>query len=234
MRISLVKQILRAASGEGANQLLKGVRKGQTRGMTTTPEAAVCLVREHSNVELEALLPAQPERLLLGLAERLHDSAACADQDLGHLEEQLLRGGQELFRQMLEKSAQLKADQAPPLCQVCQNKLSRWKSGHWTSIQTRFGTIRLHRGARLLQTVPQVAFSSRRAAGHACPSHAITGGPRDGGPDGQQDARARSRASGGTFGGGKDFRGDAGAASPPERPARRAKAPNAGCANESA
>ena len=114
--------------------------------MTTTPEAAVCLEPEHSNVELEALLPAQPERLLLGLAGKLHDSVGCADQDLGHLEEQLLRGGQELFRQMLEKSAQLKADQAPPICPVCQNKLSRWKPGHWTSIQTRFGTIRIHRG----------------------------------------------------------------------------------------
>ena len=64
---------------------------------------------------------------------------------MGHMEEELLRGGHEVFRQMLEKAAQLKADQAPPLCPVCQNKLSRWKAGHGTSIQTRFGTIRIER-----------------------------------------------------------------------------------------
>jgi hypothetical protein len=61
------------------------------------------------------------------------------------MEEKLLRGGHEVFRQMLEKAAQLKADQAPPLCPVCQNKLSRWKQGHWTSIQSRFGILRIQR-----------------------------------------------------------------------------------------
>lgn len=112
--------------------------------MTTTVETAVSL--PHSNHELEALLPAQPEKLLCGLAGQLQHSALCAGEDLGHMEEDLLRGGHELFRQMLEKGAQLKADQAPPLCSVCQNKLSRWKQGHWTSIQTRFGVIRIQRG----------------------------------------------------------------------------------------
>jgi hypothetical protein len=61
------------------------------------------------------------------------------------MEERLLRGGHEVFRQMLEKGAQLKADQAPPICPVCQNKLSRWKQGHRTGIQTRFGVIRIQR-----------------------------------------------------------------------------------------
>ncbi|HEX3719147.1 MAG TPA: hypothetical protein VH595_14415, partial [Verrucomicrobiae bacterium] len=111
--------------------------------MTATTETAVSL--PHCDLGLEALLPAQPERLLGGLAGQMHNSALCADQDLGHMEEQLLRGGHEVFRQMLEKGAQLKADQAPPTCPVCQNKLSRWKQGHWTSIQTRFGAIRLQR-----------------------------------------------------------------------------------------
>lgn len=111
--------------------------------MTTSIEKAVSL--PHSDVELEALLPAQSERLLCGLAGQMHDSAYCADEDLGHMEEKLLRGGHEVFRQMLEKAAQLKADQAPPLCPVCQNKLSRWKQGHWTSIQSRFGILRIQR-----------------------------------------------------------------------------------------
>src|SRR6266403_4537502 len=53
--------------------------------MTTTTEMAVSLA--HCGVELEALLPAQPKRLLCGLAGQMHDSALCADQDLGHMEE---------------------------------------------------------------------------------------------------------------------------------------------------
>jgi hypothetical protein len=112
--------------------------------MTTTAETAVSFTR--STAGLESLLPAHPEQLLCGLAGQLHQSALRAGEHLGHMEEDLLRGGHEVFRQMLEKGAQLKADQAPPLCPVCQNKLSRWKPGHWTSIQTRFGTIRIHRG----------------------------------------------------------------------------------------
>jgi hypothetical protein len=111
--------------------------------MTTTTEMAVSL--PHSDLKLEALLPVEPERLLCGLAGQMHDSALSADQDLGHMEEQLLRGGHEVFRQMLEKGAQLKADQAPPICPVCQNKLSRWKQGHPTTIQTRFGPVRIQR-----------------------------------------------------------------------------------------
>jgi len=111
--------------------------------MTTTTERAVELWDGH--LQTEALVPSDYEQRLGGLAKELHSSAFCADQDLGHMEEHLLRGGQELFRQMLEKGAQLKADQAPPICPVCQNKLSRWKRGHWTSIQTRFGRVRIQR-----------------------------------------------------------------------------------------
>jgi hypothetical protein len=49
--------------------------------MTTTTEKAVCLA--HSNSELEALVPAQAERLLRSLAGKLQESVFCADQDLG-------------------------------------------------------------------------------------------------------------------------------------------------------
>src|SRR5437763_724916 len=94
---------------------------------------------------LESLLPAERERLLLRLAGKLDRSLRAADQNLGHLEEQLLRGGQELFRQMLEKAAQQKPAAAPPLCPQCQNKLRRVTAGHGTTIQTRFGPIRVER-----------------------------------------------------------------------------------------
>ena len=94
---------------------------------------------------LTALLPADLEVLLQGLAGRVHDSVHAADQNLGHLEEELLHGGHEVFRQMLEQAAQQKADAAPPLCPHCQNKLSRLTEGHFTTIQTRFGPIRVQR-----------------------------------------------------------------------------------------
>jgi hypothetical protein len=111
--------------------------------MTTTMEVALeSSITTHT---LAALLPARSETLLLGLAKRVHDSACAADQNLGHLEEELLRGGHEVFRQMLEKAAQQKADVTPPLCPHCQNKLSRLTEGHFTTIQTRFGPIRVQR-----------------------------------------------------------------------------------------
>jgi hypothetical protein len=95
--------------------------------------------------ELENFLPPQREELLRGLAGQLQDSARAADQNLGHLEEQLLRGGHELFRQMLEKAAQQKAAAAPPLCPHCQNRLRQLTQGHGTTIQTRYGDIRVER-----------------------------------------------------------------------------------------
>lgn len=95
--------------------------------------------------DLENFLPPQRECLLRGLAGQLRASTRAADQNLGHLEEQLLRGGHELFRQMLEKAAQEKAAAAPPVCPHCQNKLRRLTEGHGTTIQTRWGDIRVER-----------------------------------------------------------------------------------------
>lgn len=112
--------------------------------MTMNIEMAV-EPRNKSLNELAALLPSQREKLLLGLAGKLSSSVCAAQENLGHLEEELLRGGHELFRQMLEKAAQQKANTVPPLCPVCQNKLSRLSSGHFTTIQTRFGSIRVQR-----------------------------------------------------------------------------------------
>ena len=52
--------------------------------MTATTEMAVSLA--HTDLELEALLPAESERLLCGLTGQMRDSARCANQDLGHME----------------------------------------------------------------------------------------------------------------------------------------------------
>lgn len=100
------------------------------------------LTQSHS---LEDLLPADRDRLLRALASQLSDSVRAADQHLGHLEEQLLRGGHELSRQMLEKAAQQKADAAPPICPHCRNKLRRLTAGHRATIQSRFGPLQVTR-----------------------------------------------------------------------------------------
>jgi len=103
------------------------------------------LSRPHHDPDWESLLPTDREELLRGSAQRVHRCVRAADQNLGHLEEELLHGGQELFRQMLQAAAQQKAAAAPPLCPQCQHKLSSLSAGHATTIQSRFGAIRVQR-----------------------------------------------------------------------------------------
>jgi hypothetical protein len=69
---------------------------------------------------------------------------AC-DQNLGHLELQAAQDVQELLRQALERGAQGKADATPPLCPVCQQKLTRLSAGHPRSFESRYGTITVQR-----------------------------------------------------------------------------------------
>jgi hypothetical protein len=61
------------------------------------------------------------------------------------MEEELLRGSHELFRQTLERAAQQKADGASPVCPQCGHQLGRLSAGHQTTIQTRFGPIQVQR-----------------------------------------------------------------------------------------
>ena len=96
--------------------------------MMTTTEMAVSL--PHSDLELEALLPGEPERLLRGLAGQMHGSALCADQDLGHMEEQLLRGGHEVFRQMLEKGRNSKPSKWWSAWRESRFQRLRWRGKH--------------------------------------------------------------------------------------------------------
>jgi hypothetical protein len=93
---------------------------------------------------IEALPSVERDRLPLGLAGR-PQSLGGEDENLGHIEERVLQSGYAAARQILEKAAQQKADGAPPLCPQCQGKLSRITTGHWITIQTRFGPIRLQR-----------------------------------------------------------------------------------------
>ena len=56
-----------------------------------TSRIQVAVSSPYSDVELVALLPAEPERLLCGLAGEMHDWARCAEEDLGQMEEKLLQ-----------------------------------------------------------------------------------------------------------------------------------------------
>lgn len=66
------------------------------------------------------------------------------DQNLGHLEEALLRPSHEVLADALEKAAQQKADATPPHCPKCGRKLSR-RENLPLRVQTRFGEITIRR-----------------------------------------------------------------------------------------
>ena len=82
------------------------------------------------------------------LSAGLNRSIPNTNQTMGDLERQILQQTQGLERKLLEEASQKKADQSPPVCPVCGNKLSRLSHGHERTYQTRFGpvTIRRSRG----------------------------------------------------------------------------------------
>lgn len=80
-------------------------------------------------------------RLTAGLSRSL----AASDQNLGHLEEQILHSTRDLERKLLEEAAQKKADQSPPVCPVCGHKLSRCTRDHPRTFQSRFGPVTIKR-----------------------------------------------------------------------------------------
>lgn len=81
------------------------------------------------------------ERLLAGLDRSVHAS----DQSLGHMEEEIAHQTRDLERAVAQEAAQKKADQTPPHCPVCGDKLGRLTHGHERTVQTRFGPIQLKR-----------------------------------------------------------------------------------------
>lgn len=70
---------------------------------------------------------------------------ATGDQNLGHLEVQAAQDVQNLLREAVQRGAQAKADTAPPLCPVCQQKLTRISADHPRTFDTRFGAITVKR-----------------------------------------------------------------------------------------
>jgi hypothetical protein len=66
-------------------------------------------------------------------------------QNLGHLEGQAAQDVHNLLREATQRGAQAKADATPPLCPVCQQKLTRLSADHPRTFETRFGAITVKR-----------------------------------------------------------------------------------------
>jgi hypothetical protein len=111
---------------------------GETFVAEGAPAAAPAPVRL---TVVERELPAWMERLQAGLSA----SGQACDQNLGHLEEQILQQTQGLARQALEEAAQAKADATPPRCPYCGGPLTRLTHGHARTFQSRFGAITMRR-----------------------------------------------------------------------------------------
>src|SRR5713226_2328952 len=109
-------------------------------------------------------------RLTAGLSRSLQAS----DQNLGHLEEEILHATHDLERKLLAEAAQKKADQSPPVCPVCGHKLSRCTREHERTFQSRFGpvTVKRLRGQRAAGQEPSRWHWKRSGATTAgiCPS----------------------------------------------------------------
>src|SRR3989442_2579660 len=95
----------------------------------------------------------------------LDRTVRCADQGMGHLEEQLTVGTQELQRQALEQAAQAKADATPPRCPVCGRPLTRKQRNHQRMIATRFGSVKIRRTRGWCARCKQWRFPADAALG---------------------------------------------------------------------
>jgi hypothetical protein len=79
------------------------------------------------------------------LTAGLNRSIPNTNQTMGDLEREILQQTQGLERKLLEEASQKKADQSPPVCPVCGNKLIRLSQGHERTFQSRFGPVTIQR-----------------------------------------------------------------------------------------
>lgn len=84
-------------------------------------------------------------RAACALEHSLQRFVLASDQNLGHLEAQAARDVQALLQEATQRGAQAKADAAPPLCPVCQKKLTRLSADQPRTFDTRFGSITIKR-----------------------------------------------------------------------------------------
>ena len=120
----------------------------------------------HTHGSFEVLAKATEawqERLQAGLDRFINAD----DQNMGHLEEEILKNTRELQRTALEAGSQKKADQTPPVCFVCKSKLSRVTAHHLRSYETRFGVVTIRRGRGWCRKCKEWRFPADHALGLA-------------------------------------------------------------------
>ena len=110
-----------------------------------------------------AALPQWAERLQM----QIEQSIQASDQNLGHLEELVLRDTKEIQRKAVEEAAQKKADGTLARCPCCGNVLRRVTTGHSRSFETRFGTITISRARGYCKRCRKWRFPADYALGLA-------------------------------------------------------------------
>ena len=134
------------------------------------------------------------ERLQAGLGRVINAS----DQNMGHLEEEILQKTRELQRAVLEEASQKKADLTPPVCPICKNKLSRVAEGYARSYETRFGPVTIRRARGWCRKCKRWWFPADQVlglsdAGSCSPGHGRPTKPRQAGRPCCSTARCRSQ-----------------------------------------
>ena len=129
----------------GASQFLSGIGRVDEveEGMNaicSSPEA----VGQPQRPEAEALA-ISAARLAVGLERSINQFVAATDQNLGSIELAVEKESRELLRQATEKAAQQKAEATPPICPVCQHRLSRLSTDHARTFESKFGPITVRR-----------------------------------------------------------------------------------------
>jgi len=104
-----------------------------------------CTRSQSPRVSVNDPLAVLAARAGYALEQSIQRCALASDQNLGHLEVQAARDVQELLRVAMERGAQAKADNTPPLCPVCQQKLTRLSAEQPRTFESRYGSITVRR-----------------------------------------------------------------------------------------
>lgn len=105
---------------------------------------------EYPSTQTSCVLKTEPLAVLgtragCALERSIERWTLASDENLGHLEMQAARDVQELLRAAMERGAQAKADATPPLCPVCQQKLTRLSADQPRTFESRSGSITVRR-----------------------------------------------------------------------------------------
>ena len=147
------------------------------------------VMAREGNAERSAavVLGAVAERVGAAMSEEVNRFTCSAQENLGHLEEEITALARELVREALREGAQRKADATAPRCPQCGQVLKRQSDGHGRTFTTRAGdiTVRRKRGycpkchkwrvaADQRRASSSRAFRSRQGLLQVCARHGLT------------------------------------------------------------